>query len=282
MPVRIDAKLLLRQLRDAGRDIAQWLAPWGVLLAVAIAAGAAWLPARREGVALAVVSVVGLGGYAVVHVEARLVAPFLALTVVGGVAALRARVASPRRIVLAVLGGAVLWTLIKVQMPDGLDLACGLLVYLVLVARGARAAALAPIVGSALIAIGAPHALFQSAFEASQLAARNSMVDNALDVRTSLKAELFPEGRRIGVIGDGPLCAIWAREIRARIVAEVPESQAEAFWSAPDSVRMAVAHAMRSAGAEEIIATSALPETMLPGWHRIPDSRVARYALVEP
>ena len=65
-------------------------------------------------------------------------------------------------------------------------------------------------------------------------------------------------------------------------MAELPASQAALFWASSDSVRTQIAHAMRAQGAQEIIAFESLPDTFPPGWHRVPNSRVARYALDEP
>lgn len=283
MPVNVGAASVVHQLRDAALDTARWLEPWVLVMVLVCVARASWGCATgREALSLALVALVGLGGYAMVHVEGRLVAPFLALAVLGGVAALRDGPSTGRRVASVFAAGLLVWVLRPMGTPDAIDIACGLLAWLVLVKRGARPHALAPIAGAAIIAVGIPPVVFDAGFQVSQLVGRQSMVDEALEVRTALKAELIPEGRRIGIIGDGPHSAIWAREVRARIVAEVPESQAQGFWSAPDSVRASVAQAMRAAGAEEIIATAALPDSTPPGWHRIPDVRVMRYPLVEP
>ena len=232
--------------------------------------------------AIAAPASIALGGYAAVFVEGRYVAPFLALLIVAACAVLRPSLAPPRRVALAAVLGAVLWAALDIRIPGTMELALGLLLYLALVERGAAANSLATIAGALMVAIGGSHCLFRAAGEVAQLAAREVMVDGALDVRAVLKAERFPEGRRIAVIGDGPTCAVWAREVRASIVAELPASQAAAFWAASDSVRTAVAHTMRAAGAREIIASGVLPAVLPPGWHRLPEAGVARYALAEP
>ncbi len=264
--------------------LAFWLAPWGVVLALVLVAGATLASdQRRATLALLVPSFIALTGYAAVFVEGRYVAPSLALLIVGVVSALRIPSAiSVRRVALALLLAAVLWAALDIPIPGLLELSFGVLLYLVLVSRGAPARSLATIAGAALVTVGCAHVFTRAAGDAARLTNHQSMVDGALGARTALRTEQFPEGRRIGVIGDGPSCAVWARQIRARIVAEVPASQAAQFWASPDSVRTQIARAMRAHGAQEIIAFENLPGSLPPGWHHVPNSRVARYALDEP
>lgn len=282
MTVRVDAARQMRVLTRSWSQLAFWMVPWGVLLTVMVLAGATVSrDAVRPGLALAVPSVGALAGYALVFVEGRYVAPFLALLAVAVVAALRRTQVPVRRLVLAAAAGTALWIALDIPIPGPMELLIGLLVYAGMVARGACPRQLTTVAGAAMIAIGGSHVVFRSVGEAAQLAAHTAMVDGALVVRTVLKTESFPEGRSIAVIGDGPSCAVWAREIRARIVAEVPASQAAAFWGAADEARSTVARAMRAAGAQEIIASGVLPATLPPGWHRASAS-VARYALDVP
>lgn len=285
MEVEFDMARQEQALGSTLRFFRIYLAPWGLLLVVVLAAGAKGnLAEWRAPLAMVGPSMIGLAGYALVHVEGRLVAPFLALFLLAVPCLLsEPPTNSTRRVALAAALGAVLWAAIGIRIPSVLELAWGLLLYLVLVSRGARPARLTAITTLAMVTLGGVHVVSRAAGEAALLVASQAAIDPALEVRTALEAELFPEGRRIGVIADGPNAAVWAREVRARIVAEIPASQAAAFWSSSDEARAAVGRAMRAAGAQEIIASGAVPEGPLPtGWHRVSGRGLARYALDAP
>lgn len=260
-----------------------WLEPWGVLMVVVVVAGATIAPRQRNAaLALAAPALVAVGGYAAVFVEGRYVAPFLALLIVAAASVLHSSIIAPRRMALAAGLGVALWYALDIQIPTVRDLAFGALLYGAVVARGTAAASLAAVCGAAMVALGAGHVLVRTAGEAGQLAAGGVLLDASYTVRTALEGEEFPKGRAIAVIGDGPRCAEWARGLRAPIVAELPASEAARFWASSDSVRTAVAHAMRAAGAREIIASGVLPPRLPPGWHRVDAVGLARYALDEP
>jgi hypothetical protein len=260
-----------------------WLEPWAVLLVVAVVAGATVAPNQRKAaVAVAAPAALAVAGYAAVFVEGRYVAPFLALLIVAASSVLQSAVVTARRLALAAALGAALWYALDIQIPTSRDLAIGALLYGALLARGGGVASLTAVCGAAMVALGAGHVFVRTAGEAGQLAAGGVLLDASYTVRTALEGEEFPEGRAIAVIGDGPRCAVWARGLRAPIMAELPASEAAAFWASSDSVRTAVAHAMRAAGAKEIIASGVLPPVLPPGWHRVDAVGLARYALDEP
>ena len=279
MTVTTDAARQRRVLERSWSTLAFWLLPWGVVLVVLLVAGAS--PARDAlggGVAIALAAVVAIAGYALVFVEGRYVAPFLALLIVMVAGTLRVSAEHARRVVLAVALGALLWVAIGVPIPRPFELAMGLLLYLLLVVRGAAPRSPAVFAAVAMLTVGASHVLVRAAADTAQLVAGKAAVDGALRVRAALETEHAPKGRRIAVIGDGPSCAVWARQLRDTIVAELPASQAAEFWAASDSTRTAIIDVLRAAGATEIVAEGALPAQLPPSWRRLPNSGVARYA----
>ncbi len=284
MQGRFDAVRQGRVLAKSWNIYSFYLAPWGVLLTVLIVAGAKVVREQaRVALAIAGPSIIGLAGYALVFVEGRYVAPFLALVLVGVPFALRPPATnSVRRVALAVVLGIVLWMALGIRIPATIEVACGLALYLVLMWRGARPAALATVAGVAMVTLGGAHVLFRSATDGARVLSGRAMVDSALEVRARLLGDVFSEGQRIAVIGDGPRAAVWAREVRARIVAEVPASQAASYWSGSAERRAVAERAMRDAGAAGIVAVDALPDTLPPGWYRIPGNRVARYVFGVP
>jgi hypothetical protein len=134
-------------------------------------------------------------------------------------------------------------------------------------------------VGAWFIALGGAHTAARAVSDVRRVAAGEAMVDFSGIIRGALIADGWQEGARVAVIGDGPNCALWARSLRARIVAELPASQAAAFWSSPASVQMTIARAMRDAGASEVVADGTLPDVLPSGWRRVPGVQVARYRL---
>jgi hypothetical protein len=76
-------------------------------------------------------------------------------------------------------------------------------------------------------------------------------------------------GSQVAVIGDGDW-AYWAHLDRARIVAELMESDAPKFWALSPEQRSPIYDAMQRAGAAAVVAQPALPLVMLDnGWARI-------------
>lgn len=283
------AHVFKRSLRRLAFLVAPWLVAWLVLLAAG--ARIRW-QSIRPAFAVLLPCVVALGGYAAVYVEGRYVAPFLSVMVLVAFAALvgdAAPAAVPPvvrakapRVALAVLFGAALWIRFDVRIPSMTELVVGMALLLLLVWRRGTAGVSRRLAQGALITLGALHVLSRSIDDASLLLMGEREDDLARPVQVALHSDGFPSEASIGVIGDGPSSAVWARPLRARVVAEVPASQAALFWTATDSARAVVARQMRAAGAQEMIATSALPARLPSGWRRVPGARVARYPLVEP
>jgi LmbE family N-acetylglucosaminyl deacetylase len=64
----------------------------------------------------------------------------------------------------------------------------------------------------------------------------------------------------------------WARLGRLRIIAEMPNSEADQFFAVPDSRRREAIEAFAKAGAKALIAVSVPPDKTLPGWERLGNS----------
>jgi hypothetical protein len=262
-----------------------YLAPWAVVLLAMMIAGVrttGW-DALSGATALALPSVVGLAGYALIFVEGRYIAPFFALLLVGKLSALRAPDSfNVRAVIFGAALAVALWMLLGIRIPSTLELGLGgaLLATLCVVARPRWSVAL--LAGVALLTLGGAHVLRRGAMDLWQLREGRIVVDPALEVRTALRSDDMAEDVMIGIIGDGPSAAVWAREVRARIVAEVPASQGASYWAATDSARSLVADAARRAGASELIAVAPLPAVLPAGWRRLPGGNVARYALSVP
>jgi hypothetical protein len=283
MSVTLNAAGQVRALERSWRLLAFWLAPWGILLVVIVAGGAqVTRAAASAAVAVGVPALAASAGYALVFMEGRYAAPFLAVLVMAVIALLRVRETESRRVVLSAMLGVVLWMTLDPQVPAMTEMALGLIVYVVLLARGAPPLSLTALASAGIIAIGGAHVMVRAAGDGGRVLAGDTMLDAATSIRRALASAWWRTDGRIGIIGDGPTSAVWARQLRARIVAELPVSQASAFWASPDSVRTAIAHAMRDVGAREIIASGALPADLPPGWHRVPGAAAARYALDEP
>jgi hypothetical protein len=61
----------------------------------------------------------------------------------------------------------------------------------------------------------------------------------------------------------------WARLARLRVVAEMPNSEANEFFVIPDSRRQEAIDAFAKAGAKALIAARVPPDKTLPGWERL-------------
>jgi len=67
--------------------------------------------------------------------------------------------------------------------------------------------------------------------------------------------------------------AFFARLARLRVIAEIPDDQAESFWLADPDRRSAVVEALRKTGARAIVAERVTPGASVKGWQRIGNSR---------
>jgi LmbE family N-acetylglucosaminyl deacetylase len=61
----------------------------------------------------------------------------------------------------------------------------------------------------------------------------------------------------------------WARLGRLRIIAEMPNSEADRFFALPDSRRREAIEAFAKAGARALIAAGVPADTTLAGWERL-------------
>jgi hypothetical protein len=75
-------------------------------------------------------------------------------------------------------------------------------------------------------------------------------------------------GDRVAAVGNAQR-AFWAKLSRARVVAEVPEKEAAAFWAADDAVKAKVLAALAATGAKVVVADSLPPCPVPSGWQRI-------------
>jgi hypothetical protein len=73
------------------------------------------------------------------------------------------------------------------------------------------------------------------------------------EVAAALHEAGLPPGTRVAVIGPGLQYASWARLARLRIVAEVPPSEANSFWTAQPVRRLEVLSVLQRAGARAVI-----------------------------
>jgi hypothetical protein len=73
--------------------------------------------------------------------------------------------------------------------------------------------------------------------------------------------------------------AFFARLARLRIIAEIPDSEAESFWLADSPTRSAVIEAISNTSAKAIIAEWVAPGVPLDGWQRIGSSQHFIYLL---
>jgi hypothetical protein len=80
-------------------------------------------------------------------------------------------------------------------------------------------------------------------------------------------------GDHVAVVGSWLNAARWARLARAKVVAEVPLAEADAFWEADSATQARVVGALCATGAEMIVAGELPRERPIPGWTRIKGAR---------
>jgi hypothetical protein len=107
-------------------------------------------------------------------------------------------------------------------------------------------------------------------------------------VAQSLKQEGLSAGDQIAWIRPQPFTAresyYWARLARLRIIAEIPAGQESRFWSAPSGTRANVLQTLARAGAKALIATH-IPATYTPdgaahdGWRHVGKTNYYVYLL---
>jgi hypothetical protein len=73
--------------------------------------------------------------------------------------------------------------------------------------------------------------------------------------------------------------AFFARLARLRIIAEIPDAEAERFWGSDPSTRSTVIDAIAATGAKAIVAEWVSPGALLDGWERVGNSRHFIYRL---
>jgi hypothetical protein len=196
--------------------------------------------------ALLVVALAAFGMYALVYAEGRYIAAFVVLFWAGLLSRVRL-VASPSSRRLVHVGGAiaVLFMLINI---GGFNLG-----------------------GLSKIMASEP----RPAAAASQLEAPRYGPAQFAEKVTEMGMQ---RGDEIAYIGYS-FGAFFARLARLRIIAEIPDAEAERFWRADHSTRSQVIQTIAGTGAKALIAEWVSPEASLDGWERIGHSRHFIYRL---
>ena len=188
-----------------------------------------WLPGA--------IAVAALGLYALVHVEARFVAPFVVLLWAAALGSVRLPAAPKqpawlRASSIVMLAGLAIN--IGVFHLDGLN----------------------AMVDVVPVAVAGP------------VSANDTGPDKPTDVALALRERGLAAGDRVGVIGDA-MHASWARLARLRIVAEVAPTDVASFWRASAEDRAAVLLAFEAARVRAVIAQAPPSDAPLEGWSRL-------------
>ncbi|MFQ5890966.1 MAG: hypothetical protein ACE5JR_13120 [Gemmatimonadota bacterium] len=202
------------------------------------------------GWALAAMAVAALALYSIVYVEGRYVGPFLLLFWGGILSHIRLPDARGARRLLAACGAtAALFPLLNVAALD-LEGAAGML-------------GVAP--GPANRAPAADRSTLASTHPS--------------EIAEGLLAAGLQPGDGIAFVGHA-FGATFARLARLRIIAEIPDHQAEAFWAAPRARRAEVMRLLAGTGARAIVAERG-PEGGAPaGWE--PVGQTGHYVYLPP
>ncbi|MDQ2922071.1 MAG: hypothetical protein M3R52_10745 [Acidobacteriota bacterium] len=93
-----------------------------------------------------------------------------------------------------------------------------------------------------------------------------------LQLSEALKNRGLQPGDAVGLLNFDPFwlpVVNWARLARLRVIAEMPNSDADEFFALPDSRRKEAIEAFAKAGAKALIAARVPPDKTLPGWERL-------------
>lgn len=199
--------------------------------------GKRWFRGLREEWLLLVPSILAFAMYAVVHVEPRYLGPFVPALWLGLFSSLRlpARKSSQK---------LISYTIIPVV----------LIVMTTVTAKSTY-----------------------TFYSAVRNATSNAPVDGAtqltqVQLSDALRDRGLKPGDGVGLLNFDPSwlpVTHWARLGRLRIIAEMPNSEADRFFAMPDSRRREAIEAFAKAGARALIAASVPPDKTLPGWERL-------------
>jgi hypothetical protein len=199
-----------------------------------------WLGGLKEEWGLLAPSIAAFAMYALVHVEPRYLGPFLPSLWLGLFSSLRmpARDTAKRLIVC---------TLVPVVM-------------IIMIATITRSAF-----------------TFYSSMRNTPGNARAEGPAQLTQVQLSdaLRNRGLKPGDPVGLLNFDPLwlpVTHWARLGRLRIIAEMPNSDANQFFAVPDSRRREAIEAFAKAGTKALIAASVPTDKTLPGWERLGNS----------
>lgn len=199
-----------------------------------------WLTGLRSEWGLLVPSLAAFAMYSLVHVEPRYLGPFLPSLWLGLFFSLRMPASERSRKLIA-------YTILPVV----------LVVMLAVIARSTHA--------------------FYSSFRSmtTNSAGQGTGKRTQLEISQELRKRGLQPGDAVGLINFDPLwlpIVHWARLARLRVVAEMPNGEADEFFVMPDSRRREAIDAFAKAGAKAVIATRVPPDKPLSGWERLGDT----------
>ena len=84
---------------------------------------------------------------------------------------------------------------------------------------------------------------------------------------------------RVATIGSPARHDFWARLVRVRIIAEVPD--ATSFWAKPVTQQAVVLHVLADAGVQVVVASDVPPSALRRGWRPANDTGYGVYWLYE-
>jgi hypothetical protein len=196
-----------------------------------------WFRGLREEWLLLVPSILAFAMYSVVHVEPRYLGPFIPSLWLSLFSSLRlpARESS-RKLISYTIVPVVLIVMTAVTLKSTYTFYSSV--------RGSTRSALA-----------------DGAAQLTQVQLSDALRDRGLK-----------PGDGVGLLNFDPFwlpVTHWARLGRLRIIAEMPNTEADRFLAMPDSLRREAIEAFAKAGAKALIAASVPPDKALAGWERL-------------
>jgi len=116
---------------------------------------------------------------------------------------------------------------------------------------------------------------FHSSFQSS-LGVAAAPAAGPLAVAGKLKALGVKQGDKVGVIGYA-YDSFWARLARVKIVAEMPEADANEFWRGDETLRQSVLQAFANSGVDAVVAEYVPGYADLKDWHQVENSNYYIY-----
>ena len=114
----------------------------------------------------------------------------------------------------------------------------------------------------------------------SELGAPAAPAAKPLAVARTLQELGVGQGDRVGVIGYA-YDSFWARLARVRIIAEMPEADADEFWRGDQGLRQNVLQAFANTGVDAVVAEYAPGYAALHDWHQVENSSYYIYVFRE-